>query len=48
MTWKVVYECYIICLLSCVNFNEIDQEVFKYGQLKVSNPLKSKENLQVK
>ena len=30
------------CLLSCVNFIKIDQVVFEYGHLKVSNLLKSR------
>ena len=42
MTWKLVYEVYMTHLLSCVNFIKIDQVVFKYSQLKVSNLLKSR------
>ena len=40
MTWNLVYKLYIPRLISSVNFIEIGQVLFKYGQVKVSNPLK--------
>ena len=41
MTCKLIYEVYMTYLISCENFIQIDQAVFKYNQLKVSNLLKS-------
>ena len=35
-----IYKLYIPHLISSVNFIEIGQVVFEYGQVKVSNPLK--------
>ena len=41
MTCKLVYEVLMTHLISCENFIQINQVVFKYDQLKVSNLLKS-------
>ena len=42
MTLKLVYKLYIAHLISCVNFIGINQVVFEYGLLKVSNLLTSR------
>ena len=39
----MVYELYIALLTRCVNFNKIDQAVFKYRHLKGFKPIKTKE-----
>ena len=39
MTWKLVYELNIAHLVSYVNFIKIDQVVFEYNHLEVSNLL---------